>query len=404
MNSEKLSFNNTKKAFLSKNNSELNESYWLFRLMGNPFVVKIGSKLTLFALSLRLPVQGLIKRTIFKQFCGGESLKESQSVVKRLSKSHIGSILDYSVEGKSTEEDFEKTKTEVIDIIALAKGNKAIPYTSLKMSGIVRLGLLETINSLPFVPEDCQSEYKLLHSRLTEVCQASVANEVPIYIDAEESWIQGAIDQLAEEMMSHYNKEKAFIQTTLQMYRKGRIDYLKNLIQQARIKKYFIGVKLVRGAYLEKETARADRLGLTTPIQQNKEDTDREFDEAVLICLQNLDVVTLCAGTHNEASTFYLVKEMKNLNIAKDDSRIYFSQLFGMSDNITYNLADEGYNVTKYLPYGPIGAVLPYLIRRANENTAIAGQMGRELNLIARERKRRVGQHLLSSSSITPQT
>lgn len=382
-------FSNTEIAFKNKDNGELKHSLWLFKLMQKPFLVKIFSKLTLIAIKLHLPISAAVKATIYKQFCSGETLDESQKVVKHLGKSGVGSILDYSVEGKESVEDFEHTKAEVIKIIHVAKGNPAIPYTSLKVTGIARHVLLEKLNSKQALDTETQKEYNELLVRMEDICKEAFTCNVPIYFDAEESWIQDTIDSLAEMMMRKYNRENAIILTTLQLYRWDRIDYLKKLIWEARKEKFFIGIKLVRGAYMEKENKRALEQGYKSPIQPDKVTTDRDFDLAVDICLENIDIIKLCAGTHNEASTTHLLEQMKKLNIRNDHPNVYFSQLYGMSDNITYNLADMGYNVTKYLPYGPVKSTLPYLLRRAEENTAIAGQVSRELKMILEEKERR---------------
>lgn len=392
-----VSFENTEKAFITKGNQELKHSLWLFKLMGNPTLVKVFSKLILFAIKIGLPVKLPIKLTIFKQFCGGESIEESKNVVYKLNVSNIGSILDYSVEGKENEEDFCNTKDEILKIIKVAEDNPAIPYTSLKLTGIARLSLLEKLNSGQQLNKEDEVEFHKVKERLVEICNTASSSGVPIYFDAEESWIQDAIDTLAEEMMEINNKKTASVLTTLQMYRWDRIEYLTELIKKARDKKFCIGIKLVRGAYMEKENLRASQLGYKSPIQLSKENTDNDFDKAVDICLENIDIVTLCAGTHNEASTMHLVNKMGELKISNDHPHVYFSQLYGMSDHITYNLADAGYNVTKYLPYGPVKSVIPYLIRRAEENTGISGQMGRELRLIIEEKNRRQNSKLLSS-------
>lgn len=392
---EDVSFDNTGKAFSAKSDIQLKRSLWLFKLMQNPTLVSLFSKLTLFAIKIGLPIKSLIKATIFRQFCGGENIKETTDIVNQLQKSNIGSILDYSVEGKELVEDFERTKNEVIKIIHLAANNPAIPYTSLKLTGIIPFSVLEKVNNNVALNELEKKEYNDGKKRLNDICSTAHKNRVPIYFDAEESWIQEAIDRLAEEMMRTYNQERAIILTTLQMYRWDRLDYLNLLIQMSRKEKFFIGIKLVRGAYLEKENKRAVELSYKSPIHITKQNTDIDFDKAVKICLQNIDILTLCAGTHNEESTMYLINEMKRLGISNNNKNVYFSQLFGMSDHISYNLADHGYNITKYLPYGPIKSVIPYLIRRAQENTAIAGQMSRELNLIVEEKKRRAEQKLL---------
>ncbi len=398
MSNSGVSFENTEKAFISKDNQELKHSLWLFKLMGNTTLVKVFSKLILFAIKIGLPVSLPIKLTIFKQFCGGESIEESKNVVYKLKVSNIGSILDYSVEGKENENDFCNTKDEILRIIKVAEANPAIPYTSLKLTGIARLSLLEKLNSKQELNKEEQFEFKKVRERLIEICNNASSSGVPIYFDAEESWIQDAIDTLAEEMMDINNKKTAIVLTTLQMYRWDRIEYLKGLIKKARDKNFRIGIKLVRGAYMEKENLRASQMGYKSPIQSNKENTDIDFDKAVDICLESIDIVTLCAGTHNEASTMHLVNKMAELKINNDHSHVYFSQLYGMSDHITYNLADAGYNVTKYLPYGPVKSVMPYLIRRVEENTGISGQMGRELRLIVEEKNRRQNSKLLSAA------
>ncbi|MCE9538505.1 MAG: proline dehydrogenase family protein [Bacteroidetes bacterium] len=398
MSNSEVSFENTEKAFITKDNQELKHSLWLFKLMGNPTLVKIFSKLIIFAIKIGLPVRLPIKLTIFKQFCGGESIEESKHIVNKLNVSNIGSILDYSVEGKENENDFCNTKDEILKIIKVAENNPAIPYTSLKITGIARLSLLEKLNSKQELNKEEILEFQKVRERLIEICNSASSSGVPIYFDAEESWIQDAIDTLAEEMMEINNKKTAIVLTTLQMYRWDRIDYLKGLLQKAQDKKFSIGIKLVRGAYMEKENLRASQLGYKSPIQSNKENTDIDFDKAVDICLENIDIVTLCAGTHNEASTMHLINKMAELKISNDHPHVYFSQLYGMSDHITYNLADAGYNVTKYLPYGPVKSVMPYLIRRAEENTGISGQMGRELKLIIEEKSRRQNSKLLSAA------
>lgn len=394
---KEVSFNDTEKAFSAKDDKALRKSSWLFKLMGKQTLVKVFSKLTLFGLKIGLPIKGLIKSTIFNQFCGGESLDESKEAIKKLKHSRVGSILDYSVEGKETDEDFDKTKNEILKIIDLAKGNPAIPYTCLKLTGIITHAILEKLNAKEKLSEEEQKQYDGSIARLNEIFQKATLCKIPVYIDAEESWIQEAIDRIAEEMMKKYNRAVAVVLTTLQMYRWDRMDYLKQLIADARKEKYFIGIKLVRGAYLERENLRAKELGIKSPMQTSKENTDIDFDKAVTLCLENIDLITLCAGTHNEASTMFLLEKMKELKIEKDHPHVYFSQLFGMSDHITFNLADAGYNVTKYLPYGPVKSVIPYLIRRAQENTGISGQMGRELKLILEEKNRRQNNLLLKS-------
>jgi proline dehydrogenase len=389
-----ISFTNTKLAFSNKNDQELNRSKLLFSIMNNPLVVKMLTRLMLFSIKINLPVQRIIKSTIFRQFCGGESLEESKSVIENLQNAHIGSILDYSIEGKEREEDFERTKTEIIKIILLARNNPAIPYTSLKVTGVGSFSILEKFCSF-YLDEEGIKEFESLKNRLDKICSTAFKAGVPVYFDAEESWIQDGIDQLALEMMKKYNTQRAIVLTTIQMYRHDRLAYLKKLIEKARKEKFFLGIKLVRGAYWEKENKRAGEYGYKSPVHQTKEATDHDFDEALRICLSNIDLITLCAGTHNEESSMKLIDLMAEFNLAPNHPHIYFSQLYGMSDHISYNLAAAGYNVTKYLPYGPVKSVIPYLIRRAQENTSIAGQMGRELSLINEEERRRSNVKLL---------
>lgn len=381
-----LSFDNTEIAFALKKTKQLNRSRVIFGLFKNKTLVRIFSKLTLVLLKLKFPINSLIKKTVFKEFCAGETLDESKKVVEELQLAGIGSILDYSVEGKESVEDLERTKNEIIRIIQLAEGNPSIPYTSLKVSGIVPVKLLERMSNerpMSFL------ETKVWLERVNEICCAAAKFKVPVYFDAEESWIQDAIDELAEQMMRKYNKNQAIVLTTLQLYRWDRIEYLNKLICAAREESFYVGIKLVRGAYYERENKRAIEMKYKSPVHVNKELTDRDFDKAITTCLENIDIITLCAGTHNEDSSLFLVDEMKRLDLPHNHPKIYFSQLYGMSDHISYNLAAKGYNVTKYLPYGPIKSVIPYLIRRAEENTAISGQMGRELNNLVTEINRR---------------
>lgn len=392
-----ISFENTQKAFLLKDDHALRNSLRLFRFLRSPFFVRIGSWLTLIAIKLHLPVKGLIRKTIFSQFCAGETLRDSYPVVQQLAKQHVGSILDYSVEGKGEREDFERTKDEVIRIIRIAAEDPAIPYTSLKMTGIAKAELLEKLSEGKTLDSAEKSDYTELLTRLGSICREAELANVPVYIDAEESWLQPEIDRLTEKMMWMHNRHRAIVNTTLQMYRHDRIHYLHRLLRQAEQEKCFLGIKLVRGAYLEKENRRAKERGELSPIHTDKESTDRDFDLAVDYCLEHIDRVTLCAGTHNEASTLHLLDTMKTLGLPNDHPNVYFSQLYGMSDHISFNLSDAGYNVTKYLPYGPVDAVLPYLIRRAEENSAIAGQMGRELKLLTTEAVRRKNQLLLNA-------
>jgi proline dehydrogenase len=383
------SFDNTEIAFSGKSNAELKRAYWLFKLIGNPSLVVFGRIATNLALTLRIPIGWAIRGNIFKQFCGGENIGECKRAVDSLGKFNIGTILDYSVEGKESEADFENTKAEIMLTIQEAARNKSIPFSVFKVTGIARFALLEKVNSGESLSDTEKLEWERVENRVDTICAHAKQHGIPLFIDAEDSWIQDAIDNLADAMMAKYNSDKAIVYNTIQLYRHDRLAFLKKSHQQAISKNYFLGVKLVRGAYMEKERARAAEKGYQDPIQTNKEASDRDFDRAVNYCLDHIDRIALCAGTHNEQSSALLAAAIDSRKIARDDRRIFFAQLYGMSDHISYNLADAGFNVAKYLPYGPIREVMPYLIRRAQENTSVKGQTGRELTLIQREMQRR---------------
>lgn len=385
-----IKFDNTEIAFESKSNKDLNRAYQLFTLIGNRNLVKIGKPLTNFALNIGLPIQGIVRKTIFAQFCGGETINECDATIEQLGKFGIGTILDYSVEGKTSDEDFEHTTEEIIATIIKGTTTSYIPFAVFKVTGIARFELLEKANeSTATLSEKEMIEYKQLLERVDRICKAGYDNKVPVFIDAEETWIQDVIDRIAYDMMLKYNKEYAVIYNTVQMYRHDRLAYLKKEIAQAKNDGIKYGVKLVRGAYMEKERARAAEKGYPSPIQPNKEASDRDYNLALEFLIAEIDHMALCAGSHNEQSALFLTELLGKNDVKKDDKRVYFAQLLGMSDHISYNLSKEGYNVAKYVPYGPIKEVMPYLLRRADENTSVAGQTGRELSLIMKERKRR---------------
>ena len=385
----KISFDNTEIAFKAKSTSDLQKSYWLFKLVSNNVLVKLGPTLLKIAFFLRLPIRSIIKKTIFEQFCGGESIKDCKGRIQSLAKFNVQTILDYSVEGESSKENFDLTANEIIKTIERAKGDGNIPFAVFKTSGLARIELLEKVSSNISLNENEKREFELLKDRVKIICQKAYDLDVRIFIDAEESWIQNTIDDLATSMMRKYNTEKAIVYNTLQMYRWDRIAFLKQSYADAENGNYYLGLKIVRGAYMEKERERAEELGYSSPIQKDKISCDKDYDLALAYCINHIDKIALCAGTHNEESSLKLIDLMRENNILKDDKRVYFSQLLGMSDHISFNLADEGYNVVKYMPYGPVKLVMPYLIRRAQENTSISGQTGRELNLIIKEKTRR---------------
>lgn len=385
-----ISFDNTEIAFKSKSNKDLSRAYWLFKIIGNPGLVKMGKWATNTALNLHLPIEGMVRKTIFRQFCGGETIAQCNPTIQLLGAFGIGTILDYSVEGKTSPEDFEKTTQEIIATIEKGKDNPHIPFAVFKVTGIARFALLEKVNDpANSLTEAEKSEFQQVVDRVDRICHHGFEAGVPVFIDAEETWIQDAIDRLAVTMMTKYNRETAIVYNTIQMYRHDRLAYLNASIEEARRGQYHYGIKLVRGAYMEKERARAEKLNYPSPIQPDKAACDHDYNAALQIIIDNLDILALCAGTHNEQSSALLAEMMDKKGIAHDDKRIYFAQLLGMSDHISYNLSNAAFQVAKYVPFGPIREVMPYLLRRADENTSVAGQTGRELKLITQERMRR---------------
>ncbi len=382
---------NTATAFAHKSNKELWQAFWLFRIIGAPWLTNLGSTLTKMALALHLPVKGIVKATVFKQFCGGENIQESLATAQKLAASGVGTILDYSVEGEGDQAAMDGTAAEILRTIAAAKGNPNIPFSVFKPSGLIRHDVLEKVSAGAALAAEERTAWQQARTRVEGICQAAHDAGVPLLIDAEESWTQPAVDALVAEMMERFNKERAVVYGTAQMYRHDRLAYLRKELEQARAKGFHVGMKLVRGAYMEMERERAAEKGYPDPIGANKAAVDADYNEALRFCTANLDRMAILNGTHNEASTLLLAKLMQEAGIAKNDTRIHFGQLLGMSDNISFNMAAAGYNVVKYVPYGPVRKVLPYLIRRAQENTSARGQTGRELALIIAERKRRGG-------------
>lgn len=384
-----LSFENTEIAFRHSSNSDLKRAYWLFRMININFLVKIGPPVTNFAMKIGLPIKSLIKATIFKHFCGGETISECDNTIKNLHNGGVGTILDYSVEGEDEEQVFDATRDEIIQTINRAAGDKAVPITVFKVTGVGRFSLLEKLDAKEMLTIQEQTEWEKVQARVLAICSRAHEASVPVMIDAEETWIQKTIDQLALDMMLEFNKEKIIVYNTYQLYRHDKLASLKEDHAVAVKGGFILGAKLVRGAYMEKERKRAAEMGYPSLIQPDKQSTDRDYDAALHFCVDNLDKIAFVAGTHNENSCRLLADLLNEKKIAHNHSHVYFSQLLGMSDNLSFNLADAGYNVAKYVPYGPVKSVLPYLFRRAQENTAIAGQMSRELGLILKEKKRR---------------
>jgi len=385
----KLSFEDTEVAFRHASNFELKRAYWLFRIINVNFLVKIGPPITNFAISIGLPIKGLIKSTIFKHFCGGETITECDTTIKNLYKGGVGTILDYSIEGEDDETVFDNTRDEIIRTIERATGDPAVPITVFKVTGVGRFSLLEKLDEGVQLSPVEQAEWEKVQSRVFAICEKAYKTSIPVMIDAEETWIQRTIDQLAIDMMLSFNKEKPIVYNTYQMYRHDKLASIKADYQLAIAGGFILGAKIVRGAYMEKERKRAAEKGYPSPIQLTKEATDKDYDAALKFCVGHIDHIAIVAGTHNEESCRLLAELLNKKHIDPQNSHVYFSQLLGMSDNLSFNLANAHYNVVKYVPYGPIKAVLPYLFRRAQENTAIAGQMSRELGLIVKEKKRR---------------
>lgn len=387
-------FNNTKDAFALKSNDDLKRSLFIFKLMNIPFMVPLLTFFTNLALKLHLPVEWIIRKTIFAQFCGGESQKECLPLVKLMYTKKVHSVLDYSVEGKETESEFDKAAENKIEIIRFASKAKEIPFAVAKPTGLGRFEIWEKVTSKQQLTKDEELEWKRIQERFERVCKAAFEHDTKLLIDAEESWMQDAADELCERMMEKYNKNKAIIYNTLQCYRWDRLKYVKEMHLRAQENNFKLGFKIVRGAYMEKENKRAKSNGYPTPICENKEATDVNFNAVMTYSLDNLDTMSLFIGTHNEVSSYMALQLMGQKDIPSNDDRVWFGQLYGMSDHISYNIAGVQSNAIKLLPFGPIRDVVPYLIRRAQENSSVQGEAGRELALLLEEKQRREGQYV----------
>lgn len=383
-----ISFDDTAVAFSSKSDKELKKMYLLFASMNNNLLTSFGTSVLKFGLKLNLPIKGLIKKTVFEHFCGGESIKDSEKTIQELAGYNIGTILDYSVEGEKTEEGFEETAREIIKTIEKAKDSPSIPFSVFKITGVASGEILEKAQEKTLSKEESIG-YKKAIERIDTICKKAFDCKVRIFIDGEESWMQDTIDEIAYDMMRKYNTEAPIVYNTYQMYRKDMLAKLRETFQYSATYNYYLGAKLVRGAYMEKERERAEEHGYEDPIQANKEATDEDYNRALKFCIDNKQRIAVCSGSHNEYSNYYLTVLMEKHSLKNNDSRVYFAQLYGMSDNISFNLANAGYNVAKYVPYGPVTSVMPYLFRRAEENTSIAGQSSREFLLIKKELRRR---------------
>ncbi len=384
-----MNFENTEIAFQSLSDAELKKAYRLFKLMGSATLVKVGTALTNIAIKIRFPIGWAARPTMYAHFVGGETIEKCQRLVDKLGRYNVKAILDYSVEGKEKDEDIENALNETIASIKNAGKNENIPFAVFKPTAFGKSEIMEKASLNHKLTESEQAEIDKFKKRVLTLCEAAYNADVPILVDAEDSWYQPIIDQVTEQMMEKFNKKRAIVFNTYQMYRHDRLEYLKSAHKKASEGNYFLGAKFVRGAYMEKERERAAEKGYEDPIQPDKASTDRDYNLALKYCVENIDNISVFCGTHNEYSNQYLAELIEQHNLEKNDNRIWFSQLIGMSDNISFNLAQNGYNVAKYTPYGPVNFVMPYLLRRAEENTSVKGQSSRELSMIKSEMQRR---------------
>lgn len=384
-----IQFDDTQVAFSYKTNWQLKKANFIFSLVNNPFISSIATGLVKVGLALRLPIKGLIRTTVFEHFCGGETIERSQQTIDTLNHFHVGTILDFSAEGANTEAFFDNTMEEILKTLDKAKGNSAIPFTVFKATGLADIELLTKVQAKEALSAEEAEAFKHFQLRVEKICTRAHDYGVPVMVDAEDSWIQNVIDTIVYEMMRKFNTKQAIVFNTYQMYRKDMLDNLRNAFHDAAMHNYYLGVKMVRGAYMEKEAERAEKMGYENPIWPTKQATDNAFNSGLAFCMDNKQRISLVCGSHNEYSNHYLTVLMEKHSLKNNDTRVWFAQLLGMSDNISFNLAKAGYNVAKYVPYGPVELVMPYLIRRATENTSVAGQSSRELTLIRKEIARR---------------
>ena len=397
-----ISFDNTEYAFAYKSDKELKKAQFLFSSMGYESLVKIGTRLTPWAIKVGLPIKGLIRNTIFKQFVGGETLEETAKVADKLEEFGVQVILDYGVEGKEGEDNFDHATNEFIRVIRYAATQHNMPFMSIKVTGFARFALLEKLDAAStdksgfegrvhteVLNDEEKAEWARVVARMERIIKAASENKVSVLVDAEETWIQDPVDAITMQMMAIYNKQRPVVYNTVQLYRHDRLQFLKDSFAQAQKQGFILGAKLVRGAYMEKERKRAGEMNYTSPIQPNKEASDRDYNAGVDFAIDHIDRIALIVASHNEYSNLRTTQLLDQKKIPHNHPHVHFSQLYGMSDNITFNLAKAGFSVSKYLPFGPIGDVVPYLMRRAQENSSVSGQTGRELGLIRKEMQRR---------------
>lgn len=384
-----VAFTDTEVAFSYKSDRELKKANFIFSVVNHPSISAVATGLAKLSLALHLPIKGIIRNTVFEHFCGGETAEETVKTIDKLAQFKVGAILDYSVEGEDDEPSFDKTTAEILKTFEFAKDHPSIPFCVFKVTGLGSFDLLEKVQTEVSLSADEVAAFELIKNRVDKICAKAHEFHIPLLIDAEDSWIQNPIDEIAYEMMKKYNQEHAIVFNTFQMYRADMLGNLKDAFHNATMHNYYLGVKMVRGAYMEKEAERAGKLNYPNPIHPNKEATDDAFNKGLAFCIDNKQRISIVCGSHNEYSNQYLAVLMNKHGMRNNDKRVYFAQLLGMSDNISFNLAKAGYNVAKYVPYGPVESVMPYLLRRASENTSVAGQSSRELTLIRKELKRR---------------
>ncbi|HZX75428.1 MAG TPA: proline dehydrogenase family protein [Cyclobacteriaceae bacterium] len=384
-----LRFDNTQIAFSYKSDNQLRKASFIFNVVNHPAIARLATWGVKWGLKLGLPIKGIIRATAFQHFCGGETIEKCEGTIQQLDRFQVKTILDYSVEGAKTEAGFDAATEEVLRTVDKAKGNSAIPFCVFKVTGIADAGLLEKVQQNEGLTLEEQQAFSRIRKRVDKICNKAYDYQVPVLIDAEDSWYQRVIDDMAYEMMKKYNVKSPIVFNTFQMYRADMYDNLVKASAMAKSEGYFLGVKMVRGAYMEIERKRAEEKGYADPIQPTKEASDESFNKGLNFCIENIQHTSLMCGSHNEHSNLLLTELMSKNNLSKQDKRVWFAQLLGMSDTISFNLAKAGYNVAKYVPYGPVEAVMPYLFRRAEENTSVEGQSSRELILIRKELKRR---------------
>jgi proline dehydrogenase len=382
-------FEDTATAFALKSDTELERAYFLFKLIANEPLVKVGTAVTNFAIKAHLPVEGLIRATVFDHFCAGVSEDDSIETVDKLFSKNVHSIFDYSVEGKVEEYSFDQIRDRILNIFTYLTQRESLPFAVFKPTAMGSIEIYQKKSEGKLSTDKDLESWNRIGNRIEAICQKASQNAIPVLVDAEESWMQDAADDLLEELMEKYNKEEVIVINTIQAYRWDRLEYLKGLVERAKAKGFKIGIKLVRGAYMEKENERAQKLGYKSPICESKAATDENYNTILRFMMDHIDSFLIFAGTHNEDSNYLLMDLIDQNALAKNDPRIWFGQLYGMSDHISFNLSKEGYNVSKYLPFGPVKDVMPYLMRRAEENTSVAGQTSRELSLLKKERDRR---------------